>query len=613
MSLSLSLSMLAKASTSRGVFTAKCEINFSKAVGAALEITGSSSGNQIVSPDFNFEELGIGGLDTQFQAIFRRAFASRIFPPQLVNKLGIKHVRGILLFGPPGTGKTLMARQIGKMLRAKEPKIVNGPEILNKFVGQSEENIRNLFKDAEEEYKKRGDSSDLHIIIFDELDAICKQRGSKNDGTGVGDSVVNQLLAKMDGVEQLNNILVIGMTNRKDMIDEALLRPGRLEVQIEVNLPDRDGRLQIFTIHTTPMRTNKLMASDVTLDYLADNSKNFSGAEIAGVVRSATSFAFNRHIEGGTMAKVADTANKLLVNMADFKNALDEVIPAFGVTTADFEGTMLNGIIDYGPSVERTLSSGDLFVRQVTNSVRTPLISLLLHGPAGAGTTSLAVKIAMNSNFPYIKLISPENMVGMSESSKASAIAKVFENAYKSPLAVIVVDSIEKLLEYVPIGPRFSNVVLQALIILLKRVPPPVRGNRICPSIFFFFFYMVLTGSPLSLSLQGHRLFVICTSSRRNILDEMGMSDCFSGELYFSNIQTVEEISSVLKQLKIFEGERLTKVLGLLRAMQADEKLSIGIKKLLLLVEMARQDEGREIEKFIEAMQDHIGRIPSAL
>jgi vesicle-fusing ATPase len=118
------------------------------------------------------------------------------------------------LFGPPGTGKTLMARQIGKMLNAREPKIVNGPEILNKFVGQSEENIRKLFADAEKEvrrtgpppdakihltrqYKQRGDESGLHIIIFDELDAICKQRGSTGGGTGVGDSVVNQLLSKV--------------------------------------------------------------------------------------------------------------------------------------------------------------------------------------------------------------------------------------------------------------------------------------------------------------------------------------------------------------------------------------------------------------------------------
>lgn len=141
--------------------------------------------------------MGIGGLDSEFSNIFRRAFASRIFPPALVEKLGIQHVRGILLYGPPGTGKTLMARQIGKMLNAREPKVVNGPEILNKFVGQSEENIRKLFADAEKEYQAKGDESALHIIIFDELDAICKQRGGRNDGTGVGDSVVNQLLSKV--------------------------------------------------------------------------------------------------------------------------------------------------------------------------------------------------------------------------------------------------------------------------------------------------------------------------------------------------------------------------------------------------------------------------------
>ena len=103
----------------------------------------------LLKPDFNFQSLGIGGLDDEFGAIFRRAFASRLFPPSMVTKLGIQHVKGILLYGPPGTGKTLIARQIGKLLNAVEPKIVNGPEILNKFVGQSEENIRNLFKDAE--------------------------------------------------------------------------------------------------------------------------------------------------------------------------------------------------------------------------------------------------------------------------------------------------------------------------------------------------------------------------------------------------------------------------------------------------------------------------------
>ena len=107
----------------------------------------------MIKLNFRFEDLGIGGLDREFGEIFRRAFSSRIYPPELVQKMGVKHIKGLLLYGPPGTGKTLTARQIGKMLNAKEPKIVNGPEVLNKYVGQSEENIRNLFKDAEIEVR----------------------------------------------------------------------------------------------------------------------------------------------------------------------------------------------------------------------------------------------------------------------------------------------------------------------------------------------------------------------------------------------------------------------------------------------------------------------------
>ena len=114
-----------------------------------------------------------------------------------------------------------------------------------------------------------GVNSGLHIIIFDEIDAICKARGSVAGNTGVNDTVVNQLLAKIDGVEQLNNILVIGMTNRRDMMDEALLRPGRLEVQMEIGLPKEPGRRQIFGIHTSKMKENGKLASDVNLDELA--------------------------------------------------------------------------------------------------------------------------------------------------------------------------------------------------------------------------------------------------------------------------------------------------------------------------------------------------------
>ena len=185
----------------RGILTRHTSLTFYKDAKSAIKLKGSNkrpAANSIIQPNFKFEDMGIGGLDTEFSAIFRRAFASRIFPPGLVDKLGIQHVKGILLYGPPGTGKTLIARQIGKMLNAREPKVVNGPEVLNKYVGQSEENIRKLFADAEKEYREKGDESGLHIIIFDELDAVCKQRGSgTGGGTGVGDSVVNQLLSKV--------------------------------------------------------------------------------------------------------------------------------------------------------------------------------------------------------------------------------------------------------------------------------------------------------------------------------------------------------------------------------------------------------------------------------
>lgn len=133
-------------------------IQFEKAVNSTLNLVGKSMGKMvrqsIINPDWNFEDMGIGGLDKEFTDIFRRAFASRLLSADVVAKLNFKHVKGILLYGPPGTGKTLMARQIGKMLNAKEPKIVNGPQILDKYVGESEANVRRLFADAEEEEKK---------------------------------------------------------------------------------------------------------------------------------------------------------------------------------------------------------------------------------------------------------------------------------------------------------------------------------------------------------------------------------------------------------------------------------------------------------------------------
>ena len=269
-----------------GLSFGNTSIIFEKGEGSSVFLTGQAKGKiqrqSIINPDWDFSKMGIGGLDTEFNAIFRRAFASRVFPPEIMEQLGCKHVKGILLFGPPGTGKTLMARQIGQMLNAREPKIVNGPQILDKYVGESEANIRKLFADAEEEERRMGPNSGLHIIIFDEIDAICKARGSVAGNTGVNDTVVNQLLSKIDGVDQLNNILIIGMTNRRDMIDDALLRPGRLEVSIEIGLPKESGRVQILNIHTRKMKANGKLSGDVNIEELAKQTKNFSGAELEG-------------------------------------------------------------------------------------------------------------------------------------------------------------------------------------------------------------------------------------------------------------------------------------------------------------------------------------------
>lgn len=463
----------------RGILTNQTKVSFHRDGKGNFELKPSMSkpnSNAILAPDFKFEDMGIGGLGDEFATIFRRAFASRVFPPGLVAKIGIPHVKGMLLYGPPGTGKTLIARQIGKMLNARPPKVINGPEVLNKYVGQSEENIRKLFADAEKEYKEKGDESSLHIIIFDELDAVCKQRGSgAGGGTGVGDSVVNQLLSKLDGVDQLNNILLIGMTNRKDMIDDALLRPGRLEVHLEISLPDEQGRLEILKIHTAKMRENKLLDQDVDPAELAGLTKNFSGAELNGLVKAAASFAFSRHTEVGQLAAVKQDVVNMRINRSDFMNALTEVRPAYGVSEAELEDAVRLGITRYGQHIDPTIQEMMRVVGMIKEDPNKFNTSVLFHGPRGSGKTALAAHIAMQSGFPFVKMVTPADLVGYrDEFAKKDFVHKAFADAYKSPTSILILDDFERLIGWNPIGPRFSNTMLEALTTLLVSKPPKV-------------------------------------------------------------------------------------------------------------------------------------------
>ena len=470
----------------RGILSAQTEVDVVGGDSGSVRVQSNKPHSRnIFRPDFNFEDLGIGGLSKEFGDIFRRAFASRVFPPKILRDLGTNHVRGMLLYGPPGTGKTLIARQIAKFLRAREPKIVNGPEILDKYVGSSEAKIRELFADAEKEYKKEGENSQLHIIILDELDAICKSRGSNRDGTGVHDSIVNQLLSKIDGVDSLNNILLIGMTNRMDMIDEALLRPGRMEVHVEISLPDENGRIEIFNIHTRKMKQSNRLGDDVVIGDLAKRAKNFSGAEIEGLVRAAQSHAMNRHVnlKNVTSGITASNFDEMKITMSDFENAFDDIKPAFGQHEEDLERVVRHGIIGFSQKMTDAKHKVDRVVnRLVSSSGETTSVSdiasILIQGIDGSGKSALACDTARRFGFPFVRVVSSDNFVGMSENSKVSAIVRIFDDAYKTKMSCVILDDLERLCEFVPIGPRFSNTVLQALMVLVKR-PHPKPGSKL--------------------------------------------------------------------------------------------------------------------------------------
>jgi vesicle-fusing ATPase len=289
----------------------------------------------------------VGGLQPQIESIVRRVLDGRVIRPaedqsqgddgdkttnelstaaleaEELSLLGLSPVRGLLLYGPPGCGKTALAREISRALRARAPKIVSAPELLDRWVGGSEKLTRALFADAESELAAcNGDptKSALHVIVIDEIDAVFRKRSSAEDsGEATRSSVVNQILAKLDGVTASPNVLLIGMTNRRELLDGALLRPGRLEVQIEIPLPDKEGRREIMQIHFDALRRKGRLSKPLccaidgvstNYDYQGDfiefspNSVNADSdidsagrAQVKGRKRQAIRRAFNQVVD----------------------------------------------------------------------------------------------------------------------------------------------------------------------------------------------------------------------------------------------------------------------------------------------------------------------------
>jgi transitional endoplasmic reticulum ATPase len=254
----------------------------------------------------------VGGLH-KVKSQLREAVEAPLKHPEVFEEMGIRSPKGVLLFGPPGTGKTLLAKAVATESEANFIS-VRGPEIFNKYVGESEKAIREIFKKARQ--------TAPCVLFFDEIDAIVGSRSGSDSDSGVSKRIVNQFLAELDGMQSLQNVLVIGATNRADIIDSAVLRPGRFDSVVFVPPPDEEARLEILRVHTKEMP----LAEDVDLAKVAEITQGFSGADIEGLCREAA------------MAAVREDWRSRPVEMKHFESALQEVRPT--ITPEDIKRHM---------------------------------------------------------------------------------------------------------------------------------------------------------------------------------------------------------------------------------------------------------------------------------
>src|SRR5216110_1249492 len=397
-------------------------------------------------PRVSYED--IGGLRDEVSKV-REMIELPLRHPELFERLGVEAPKGVLLHGPPGTGKTLLAKAVASETNANFHSI-SGPEIMSKFYGQSEENLRDIFKQAEENAPS--------IIFIDELDSIAPKR---DEVTGeVERRVVAQLLALMDGLQARGKVVVIGATNQPNALDPALRRPGRFDREIEIGVPDRDGRLEVLEIHTRGMP----LAEDVDLKKLADVTHGFVGADLESLAKEAAIRALRRilpEINLEAQSIPGDILNKIIVKMADFQDALKEIEPSAMrevlVESPDVTWDQVGGLEDVKEelreAVEWPLKYPDLFA-QLNAS---PPKGLLLYGPPGTGKTLLAKAVAHESESNFISVKGPEllnKFVGESE----KAVREVFRKARQASPCIIFFDEIDSVAPVRGSGSGDSNV-----------------------------------------------------------------------------------------------------------------------------------------------------------
>ncbi len=399
-----------------------------------IEISEKPAPEEGKIPRVTYED--IGGLKDAIQKI-REMVELPLRHPELFQKLGIDPPKGILLYGPPGTGKTLLAKAVANESEANFLSL-SGPEIMSKYYGESEKRLREIFEEAE----KNAPS----IIFIDEIDAIAPKR---EEVTGeVERRVVAQLLALMDGLKGRGEVIVIGATNRPNALDPALRRPGRFDREIEIGVPDREGRKEILQIHTRGMP----LADDVDLDKLADITHGFVGADLAALAKEAAMRALRRIMKEVNLFESeeipAEILDKLQVTMQDFLDALKDITPSAlrevivqvpNVRWSDVGG-LENVKEELRMAVEWPLKYPELFKASGAKQPK----GILLYGPPGTGKTLLAKAVANESEANFISVKGPEILskwVGESE----KAIREIFRKARQSAPAIIFFDEIDSI------------------------------------------------------------------------------------------------------------------------------------------------------------------------
>jgi len=382
-------------------------------------------------PSITYED--IGGIRNEIARV-REMIELPLRHPELFKRLGVEAPKGVLLHGPPGTGKTLLAKAVANETNANFYSI-GGPEIMSKYYGESEEKLRNVFEQAE----KNAPS----IIFIDEIDSIAPKREEVSGE--VERRIVAQLLSLMDGLKSRGKVVVIGATNRVNAIDPALRRPGRFDRELEIGVPDREGRLEVLQIHTRGMP----LAKDVKLEKLADISHGFVGADLQSLSKEAGMRSLRRilpNIDLSSESIPSDTLRKIIVTMNDFMDVINEMEPSamreVFVEIPDIRWEDIGGLASIKQEMQEAVEWPLKYQGIFTFADAMPPKGILLYGPPGTGKTLMAKAAANESEANFISIKGPELLskwVGESE----KGVREIFRKARQAAPCIIFFDEID--------------------------------------------------------------------------------------------------------------------------------------------------------------------------